>query len=480
MTAPAPVGLLAYGVYVPRHRLDRASIGAALGTPGGAGTRSVAGYDEDATSMAVEACRAVLGDRTVGIDRLVLATPAPPYLDKSNAAVAHAALGLDPRVLAFDCNGAVRSSVGAMAAAIDSRGTTMVALADVRTGLPGGLEERDSGDAAAALVFGPGTPALPVLAEVLASSALTEELLDRWRSPGDDVSRTWEERFGESAYVPLADAAFADALKQADLLPGDVDHLVVAGLHLRANRAFASGSGVVPDEAADLQGRVGNTGAAAPGVLLAEVLDRAVPGAVIALVVIADGASVVLLRATDALPGGRPPIGVRDAVRADGVRSLPYATFLSWKGQLSKEPPRRPDPVGPAGPPALRSNGYKHGFVGSRCDGCGTIHLPPGRVCLRCSAVDQMSPVAMAGRQGTVMTFTVDHLAHTPSPPLVAVVVDFDGGGRFKCQLTDCDPDSVAIGQRVEMTFRRLVTANGVHNYFWKARPLGARPSTEG
>jgi hydroxymethylglutaryl-CoA synthase len=30
----------------------------------------------------------------------------------------------------------------------------------------------------------------------------------------------------------------------------------------------------------------------------------------------------------------------------------------------------------------------------------------------------------------------------------------------------------VTIGQRVEMTFRRLFTAEGVHNYFWKAKPI--------
>jgi hypothetical protein len=54
------------------------------------------------------------------------------------------------------------------------------------------------------------------------------------------------------------------------------------------------------------------------------------------------------------------------------------------------------------------------------------------------------------------------------------VVLDFDGGGRMRCQLTDAAEDEVRIGLRVEMTFRRLVTAAGVHNYFWKARPLRA------
>ena len=68
--------------------------------------------------------------------------------------------------------------------------------------------------------------------------------------------------------------------------------------------------------------------------------------------------------------------------------------------------------------------------------------------------------------------YTVDRLAYSLSPPVVAAVIDFEGGGRFQCELTDVDPRAVKIGDRVEMTFRRLFTANGVHNYFWKARPL--------
>ena len=62
-------------------------------------------------------------------------------------------------------------------------------------------------------------------------------------------------------------------------------------------------------------------------------------------------------------------------------------------------------------------------------------------------------------------------LAYSLSPPVVVGVLDFEGGGRFQCELTDVDPASVKIGDRVEMTFRRPMTAHGVHNYFWKARP---------
>jgi uncharacterized OB-fold protein len=70
----------------------------------------------------------------------------------------------------------------------------------------------------------------------------------------------------------------------------------------------------------------------------------------------------------------------------------------------------------------------------------------------------------------------VDHLAYSPSPPVVGAVVDFDGGGRYRCEMTDVDPDRLAIGTRVEMAFRVLSTAKGVHNYFWKARPVSTPP----
>lgn len=125
-----------------------------------------------------------------------------------------------------------------------------------------------------------------------------------------------------------------------------------------------------------------------------------------------------------------------------------------------------------AAPPSHRELAWKFGFVADICAECGTRNLPPARVCLRCGAVDAMTPAPMADLTATIATFTIDHLAFSPAPPTVGVVIDFDGGGRFSCQLTDVDPDEVAIGQRVTMTFRTMSEAAGITNYFWKARPL--------
>jgi 3-hydroxy-3-methylglutaryl CoA synthase/uncharacterized OB-fold protein len=469
-------GIVAYGAYIPYHRLKRSEISAVLGEGGGKGTRAVASYDEDATSMGVEAARVALKsapgrhlEKPVP-ERILFATANPPYLDKTNAAVIHAALDLPASALAVDAGGAVRSGVGALLAAADARVPALAVLSDIRTGLPGGADERAGGDAAAAFLFG-GDSESAVVAELIAVAATTDEFLERWRTPGAPASRVWEERFSEHVYGPLVDAAFGDALKQADLSPGDVDHLAVAGLAARATRRFAGSAGVRAEAiASDLTAAIGNPGTAQPGVLLADLLDRAEAGQTIALVVLADGATVLLFRTTEALAGQRPAPSVAAQISAgnDGLR---YATFLNWRGLLPKEPPRRPDPDAPAAPPSHRTERYKHAFVGSRCDACGAVHLPPTRVCVQCSAVDRMGDVAMADARGRIATFTVDRLAFTPSPPMVAIVIDFDDGGRFRCQLTDGDHEALAIGDPVEMTFRRMLTANGVHNYFWKARP---------
>jgi uncharacterized OB-fold protein len=81
----------------------------------------------------------------------------------------------------------------------------------------------------------------------------------------------------------------------------------------------------------------------------------------------------------------------------------------------------------------------------------------------------------MADVPGTIVAHTVDRIAYSPSPPIVFAIVDFDGGGRFPVELTDVAEADVRAGDRVEMTFRKLFTSDGIHNYFWKARPLGSQ-----
>lgn len=464
-------GVIAYGAYVPYHRLSRAAITTALGTGGGKGTRAVASYDEDATSMAVEAARTALRGTSVTPAGVTFATSTPPYLDKTNATVIHAALELPSRVFAGDAVGAPRSVNAALRSALGGSRPELVVAADVRTGMPGSADEAGTGDAGVAWLIGSDEDA-PLLAEWLGGASATAEFLDRWRLPGWEHSRVWEERFGEHAYLPLVTEATSAAFKEVGLDPSDVDVAVITGLHTRAVRGAANAAGLGGVRIADdLTATVGNTGTPHAGLVLASVLDDAEPGQTIMVVHLADGVDVGFLRTTEVLRDHRSARPVATQV-AEGNDALPYASFLTWRGFLDREPPRRPDPEPPYAPPSFRRDQWKHAFVGSRDRSSGAIHLPPQRVSVRGGAVDDMEPVPMADVPATVATFTIDRLAYSLAPPTIAVVIDFDGGGRFTCELTDADPSEVHIGDRVQMTFRRLYTAKGIHNYFWKAKPI--------
>src|SRR5829696_1539346 len=115
-------GILSYGAYLPYRRLDRSAIAAVAGTGGGSGTRTVASYDEDTTTMGVAAARRALAAAPDGV------TPLSLWF----ATAIHAALRLDAEVGAFDVNGAVRSAVGAWRAALGSAAPALVVCSDMR------------------------------------------------------------------------------------------------------------------------------------------------------------------------------------------------------------------------------------------------------------------------------------------------------------------------------------------------------------
>ncbi len=465
-------GILAAAGYVPHGRLDRAEIAAFVGSGGGKGTRSVAWYDEDTTTLGVEAARvARRAAPGASPSALYFSTISPAYVDKTNATGVAAALRLDSDVLAADFGGAQRSAIGALLAALRGPGTVLTVAADARSGLAGSGDEASGGDAGAALLVGDDTSG-PLLAEFLGSASISQEFTDRWRTPGEVRSKLWEERFGETVYVPLGERAWREGLKSAQLEAEAVDQVIVTGLHSRSVRVLTTKIGVKDKLVDDLAGSVGNSGSAHPGLLLTAALEAAQPGKVIALVVLADGADVLLFRAGAAAADA--PVRSIAAQLAGGTK-VPYGKFLSWRGGLAIEPPRRPEPSRMSASAAARNDDWKYGFAGRRDPGTGAPQLPP------LPSGGELVP--MSDVPGTIATFTVDRLAYSPSPPIVFAVVDFDGGGRYPVEVTDVPEKDLAadvsVGGRVEMTFRRLFTADGLHNYFWKARPLRGVASTE-
>src|SRR5215470_13929356 len=114
------VGIMRTGAYFPRRRLDRALIGKAWGTRVPPGTRTVAGLDEDALTMATDAVLACLGDGDPGrYDALYFASTSSPYGEKQVASVIATAVDLRRDVAVADLGGSVRAGVGGLRAALD-------------------------------------------------------------------------------------------------------------------------------------------------------------------------------------------------------------------------------------------------------------------------------------------------------------------------------------------------------------------------
>jgi 3-hydroxy-3-methylglutaryl CoA synthase len=457
-------GIVRYGSYLPYFRLERSTLGA------GRGERAVASYDEDSVSMAVEAAREALRADS-RVDTLVFASTSPPYAEKLNAATIQAALDLADSTRSLELSGSTRMGLQALLVGADlatAGAHPLVCLGDVVVGAPGGARESQGGDGAVAFVTGADGEAL---ASFVGSASATTEVLDVWRTPDEVFAHQWEERFGAEILGPVIVDTATRALQAAGVEPTDLSSVILDSTNARAAAAVPRALGLKPEQLADpLAGSVGRTGAAHAGLLLARALDRAEPGDRILVLAAGDGCDAVVLEVTDRIESARPSHSV-DHWIGSKKSDLAYTSYLKWRGVLPFEPPRRPDPERPAAPPMRRHEAWKLAFVGSRCEACGAGFLPPQRVCGQCKAVDRMRREPFADTACRVATYTIDHLAYTLQPPVVAAVLDFEGGGRFTSELTDVDPSEVKIGNELEMSFRRLFTAQGVHNYFWKARP---------
>ena len=89
-----------------------------------------------------------------------------------------------------------------------------------------------------------------------------------------------------------------------------------------------------------------------------------------------------------------------------------------------------------------------------RCDACGYVVGAPRIVCPACRATT-LSYTAASGR-GTVYSFTIVRRgagAYGDAAPYVLAYVECAEGPRLMTNIVGCPPESVRIGQAVEVVF---------------------------
>ena len=463
-------GITAFGAYVPRYRL-----GASTDGWNSRSERSVANFDEDSVSMAVAAgLDCLTGRDREKIDGLLFATTTPPYAEKGCASIIATALDLRRDIFTADITDVLRAGTTALKQALDSvaagsAGQVLVIASDNRQGAPKGDAERNSGDGAAAFIVSRDN----VIAELEGSYSISENMMDVWRSAGDQFLRSWEDRFAiEEGLERILGDAVAGYMERQGIAARDVGKLVLYAPDGRRHSQLTRQLGFSSDQVQDAMfGRLGNTGAAFVPMLLVSALENAVPGQLIVVASYGDGSDVLGFRATELAGEAKAGCGVSGFLNS-GHTLDSYETYARWRDVwLTDAASRRPQAQSPSVSALWREGDRNIRFYGATCNQCGFVQYPPQRVCVKCQARDDSTPLRLSDRPGKVFTYSMDYLAGTTDTPLVIAVVDFDGGGRALCMMTDRELEEVQIGMPVEMSFRKLRVVNGIHNYYWKAVP---------
>ena len=89
-----------------------------------------------------------------------------------------------------------------------------------------------------------------------------------------------------------------------------------------------------------------------------------------------------------------------------------------------------------------------------------------------CQTKDQFDPYTFYDKPAKVFSFSHDYVVQSVDPPTTVTFVDFEGGGRLMCDMTDRDPADIVVGMPLEMSFRKLYYVGGIYNYWWKCQPV--------
>ena len=373
----------------------------------------------------------------------------------------------------MDFGGSLRSGTNALRAAADavksgSLKQALVLVSDCRLGMPNSTSETAFGDCAAAVLIGTAG----VVASIDSMYTMADEIIDVFRSDRDRFVHTWEVRFvrddGHGRVIPQAIKA---ALAQAGATAADFSKIVMYAPDQRQLQAVTRAMKLDPATVQDtFYNEFGDTGSAQSFISLAAALDQAKAGDRLLVATYGNGADVLSLTAQAGIEARRPARNLAYYLN-NKLPLAPYEKYLRWRRLIELEPPATA-PMEQPSPVALwRDN--KSGLVlhGVKCRKCGTPQYPAQRVCMECGSKDDFDVYSFSDKSAVLATFSHDSLGISLDPPTTVAAVDFEGGGRITCDMTDRDPTEIRIGMPIEMVFRVLRYVGGFYTYWWKARP---------
>ncbi len=479
------IGIVSYGGYIPRLRLNRMSIVQNIGWLAPAvvmvaqGERSFCNWDEDSLTMAVATARdCLIGMDKAKVDTLYLASTTLPFADRLNAGVVATALNLRDDILTADFTSTQKAGTSALITALETltsgeKKTVLVTASDRREAKAASFYEMWFGDGAASLLLGDEN----VIAEFKGAHSVSYDFVSHYRGAGRRFDYTWEERWvRDEGYAKIIPEAINGLLEKLGRSIDDIDRVIYPCFIKRQHARIGQILGAEAEKVADnLHEVCGETGAAHPLVMLVRALEVAQPGEHIVVAGFGQGCDALCFEVTHNIHSLPPRTGIGGSLKA-GLTTDNYLKFLKFRDLIDTETGIRAEaPTQTAMTTLWRKRKMILGLVGGKCSECGTPQFPKMDICVNpgCGAMHSQQDYEFAHVPATLKSFTGDMLAVSVDPPAIYGMVQFEGGGRLMADFTDCQLSDLEVGQPVKMVFRKhhADKEHGFTGYFWKAIP---------
>ncbi|MCP4195594.1 MAG: hydroxymethylglutaryl-CoA synthase [Proteobacteria bacterium] len=339
------VGIVGYGSYVPRFRVDAREIGRVW--KGKENQRentvkAVAGPDEDSVTIAIQAARnalkmAAISPRDIGA--VWFGSESKPYAVKPTSTIVADAIDALPVANAADWEFACKPATEAMQAAAAMVGSGMARYAmcggaDTAQARPGDSLEYATGAGGGAVILGPAEESLAVLQS---SFSYVTNTPDFFRRAGRSYPSHGQRFTGEPAYFHHIESAVHALFDELGAGPKDFTYAVFhqpnhffplkVAKHLGFTKAQV--------EPFILSKEIGNTYSGAALLGLACALDQAKPGDRILLASYGSGAGsdVFSFHVTTNLPDARTrSVPLRHYI--DRKKEIDYALYARYQNKL--------------------------------------------------------------------------------------------------------------------------------------------------
>ncbi|MGD1005000.1 MAG: hydroxymethylglutaryl-CoA synthase [Methanoregulaceae archaeon] len=285
------VGIITYGVYIPRYRIKVEEIARVWGAnakdiSGGLGVfeKSVPDMDEDTATIAVEAARNALARRMVDpedIGAVYVGSESHPYAVKPTACTVGEAIGATPNMTAADYEFACKAGTAGIQTCMGLVKSKMITYglavgSDVAQGAPSDALEYTAAAGGAAYLIGRDNP----IATIHHTCSFTTDTPDFWRREGQDYPRHGGRFTGDPGYFKHVEGATHLLFNQLGKSAKDYEYAVFHQPNAKFPQKVAKELGFKPEQIKPglVVPWLGNTYSGSSPIGLAATLDIAKPG----------------------------------------------------------------------------------------------------------------------------------------------------------------------------------------------------------